>query len=110
MTHQIALTDEEYAALAADAGRRGQSVEDALHAVLAERYPALTDQRSHAMRADEQARALGLDPAALSPLGRDLLAIRAQGIAAGEPLISSWEELDAEIADRRGARYADEDE
>ena len=51
---------------------------------------------------DDEARRLGLDPAHLSLLGRRLLELRAQAIAAGEPLITTWEELDAEIAERRG--------
>ena len=59
------------------------------------------------MLAEEEARRLGLDPAHLSPLGRRLLELRAQAIAAGEPLITSWDELDAEIANRRGGIYPD---
>ncbi|HEU4785423.1 MAG TPA: hypothetical protein VFS83_18935 [Ktedonobacterales bacterium] len=54
------------------------------------------------MEAEEEARRLGLDPTRLSPLGRRLLELRAQAIAAGEPLLTTWEELDAEIAERRG--------
>lgn len=48
----------------------------------------------------EQARALGLDPAALTPFGRRLLAQRAKIIASGIPLLT-WDELDAEIAQMR---------
>jgi uncharacterized protein (DUF433 family) len=59
---------------------------------------------------EDEARRLGLDPADLSALGRDLLELRVQGIAYGEPLLSSWKELDAEIAERRGSRYPDTDE
>lgn len=59
--------------------------------------------------AEEEARRLGLDPAHLSPLGRRLLELRAQAIAEGEPLLTSWEELDAEIAERRGGIYPDAD-
>lgn len=59
---------------------------------------------------EDEARQLGLDPAELSPLGRRLLELRAQGIAAGEPPIATWEELDAEIAERRGGAYPDTDE
>lgn len=59
--------------------------------------------------AEEEARRLGLDPAHLSPLGRRLLELRAQAIAEGEPLLTSWEELDAEIAERRGGIYPDTD-
>lgn len=60
--------------------------------------------------ADEEARKLGLDPTRLSPLGRRLLVLRAEGSAAGETLLGSWEELDAEIAERRGSRYPEVDE
>ncbi len=44
MTHQLTLTDDEYAALAADAARRGQPVEDVVRELLAARYPALAGQ------------------------------------------------------------------
>ncbi len=54
--------------------------------------------------AEREARELGLDPARLSELGRRLLELRADGIAAGEPRISSWDELDAEVAERRRER------
>lgn len=59
------------------------------------------------MVAEDEARRLGLDPTQLSPLGRRLLELRAQAIAAGEPLLTTWEELDAEIAERRGGVYPD---
>jgi uncharacterized protein (DUF433 family) len=59
--------------------------------------------------ADEEARRVGLDPTRLSSLGRRLLELRAQGIAAGEPPLASWEDLDAEIAERRGGGYLDLD-
>ena len=58
---------------------------------------------------EEEVRRLGLDPAHLSPLGRRLLELRAQAIAAGEPPLTSWEEIDAEIAERRGGIYPDAD-
>ncbi len=58
--------------------------------------------------AEDEAHRLGLDAAGLSPLGRRLLELRAQGIAAGEPTITTWEALDAEIAERRGG-YLDTD-
>lgn len=58
----------------------------------------------------EEARRLGLDPTRISPLGRRLLELRAEGIASGEPLLATWEELDAEIAERRGDRYPGADE
>ncbi len=58
---------------------------------------------------DEEARRLGLDPAHLSPLGRRLIELRAQAIAAGEPLLTTWEALDAEIAERRGGVFPDAD-
>lgn len=54
--------------------------------------------------AEEEALRLGLDPTKLSPLGRRLLQLRAEGIESGEPLLTTWEELDAEIAERRGDR------
>lgn len=55
--------------------------------------------------AAEEARRIGLDVAHISPLGRDLLEIRAQAVAAGEQFLTTQEELDAEIADRRGGVY-----
>lgn len=48
----------------------------------------------------EQAQALGLDPAALTPFGRRLLAQRAKIVASGIPLLT-WDELDAEMAEMR---------
>lgn len=59
--------------------------------------------------AEEEARRLGLDPTRISLLGRRLLELRAEGIASSEPLLTTWEELDAEIAERRGERYPDAD-
>jgi|GEM_PF-1196382 uncharacterized protein (DUF433 family) len=56
----------------------------------------------------EQAKALGLDIANISPLGRQLLEQRAKIIASGEPLLSSWEEVEAEVAERRGERMRDD--
>lgn len=50
---------------------------------------------------EEAARRLGLDPAALSPLGRSLIEQRAKIIASGIPLLT-WNELDAEMAEQRG--------
>jgi uncharacterized protein (DUF433 family) len=60
--------------------------------------------------AEEEARKMGLDTSNISPLGRDLLELRAQAAADGEQFLSTWEELDAEIADRRGGHYSDADE
>lgn len=40
-------------------------------------------------------------PGPLSPLGEQLLRIREEIVASGEPLLS-WEELDREVAERRG--------
>lgn len=60
--------------------------------------------------AEEESRRLGLDFDNLSELGKRLIAIRAQGIAAGEPRITTWEELDAEISERRGGVYSDSNE
>lgn len=50
---------------------------------------------------EEEARRLGLDPAALSPLGRRLIDQRAKIIASGIPMLT-WDELDAEMAEQRG--------
>lgn len=63
----------------------------------------LVDQQA----VEEEAHRVGLDPAQLSPLGRRLLELRVQGIAAGEQLLSTWDELEAEIRDRRGGTYPD---
>jgi hypothetical protein len=108
MPHRLTLTDAEYAALAADAATRGQPVESVLHELLAERYPALSEPPLSPAAAEE-ARQMGLDPNKMSALGRKLFEIRTRGIQAGVPRISTWEELDAEIADRRGGNYPDVD-
>lgn len=50
---------------------------------------------------EEAARRLGLDPAALSPLGRRLIEQRAKIIASGVPMLT-WDELDAEMEEQRG--------
>lgn len=49
----------------------------------------------------KEAQAAGLDLTTISPLGRQLLEQRARIIADGEPLLSSWDEIDAEVAERR---------
>ncbi len=79
--------------------------------------PAYPDDRSgHAgvgqkvPTVEEEARNLGLDPATLSPLGRRLVESHVAAIASGERMLSSWDELDAEIAERRGERYPDADQ
>lgn len=58
---------------------------------------------------EEEARWLGLGPATLSPLGKKVLALRAQAIASGMPLISSWEDLDREMTEIRGEHYPDDE-
>lgn len=58
---------------------------------------------------ENEAHQLGLGTANLSPLGRRLLELRAQSTAAGEPPLTTWEALDAEIAERRGGVYPDID-
>lgn len=50
---------------------------------------------------EEEARRLGLDPAAMSPLGRRLLDQRAKIRASGIPMLT-WDQLDAEMAEQRG--------
>ncbi len=63
-----------------------------------------------AVPADGQSRTSppeGEAPAQLS-LGQRLAELREQVIASGVPLLSSWDELDAEVADRRGERMPDE--
>ena len=37
-----------------------------------------------------------------TPLGRRLAELRERILASGEPLLSSWEEVDRELGDRRG--------
>ena len=54
---------------------------------------------------EAEARRVGLDPTHLSPLVRRLLELRVQAAAAGERFLTTREELDAEIADRRGGIY-----
>jgi uncharacterized protein (DUF433 family) len=58
---------------------------------------------------EDEARRLGLAATGLSPLGRRLLELRAKGIAAGEPPLTTWEALDAEIVEWRGGVYPDAD-
>jgi uncharacterized protein (DUF433 family) len=48
------------------------------------------------------------DTSGLSPLGRRLGELREQFLASGEPLLS-WDEIDTEVADRRGERTLDDD-
>ncbi|MGH2532234.1 MAG: hypothetical protein ACRDJW_07980 [Thermomicrobiales bacterium] len=43
-----------------------------------------------------------------TPLGRRLMAIREQILASGQPLLESWEDLEREIAERRGGAYLDD--
>lgn len=50
---------------------------------------------------EEEARRLGLDHTALSPLGRRLNEQRAKIVASGIPMLT-WDELDAEMAEQRG--------
>lgn len=57
---------------------------------------------------DDEALRLGLDPNSLSSLGRQLLGLRMRGIAAGDQPITTWDALDAEIAERRGGAYPDD--
>ncbi|MGH2560890.1 MAG: hypothetical protein ACRDJH_17635 [Thermomicrobiales bacterium] len=40
-----------------------------------------------------------------TPLGRRLMEIRAQIVASGQPLLESWEDLEREIAERRGGTH-----
>lgn len=95
----------------ADVAREhGVSVEDVRAALeyAAQRASEPVAQPGAGSIAEDEAHRLGLDAAGLSPLGRRLLELRSQGIAAGEPSITTWEALDAEIAERRGG-YPDAD-
>ena len=67
----------------------------------------LTGSNAGTSPIEDEARRLGLDPAHLTPLARRLIELRAQMIASGEPLLSTWEELEAEIAERRGGATQD---
>jgi hypothetical protein len=49
MTHQVTLSDEEYAALAGTAAERGTAVEVVLRELLDEWYPALRRAEQRAM-------------------------------------------------------------
>lgn len=92
----------EYAALLTGNGVREDAIESSPVASLPQVDPA---------EVEAEARRVGLDPAQLSPLGRRLLEIRVQAAAAGEQFLGTWEELDAETAERRGGyHYPDEDE
>lgn len=73
--------------------------------------PGATKQESvePSEEAIAEARALGLDINNISPLGWRLLDERARIVASGEPMLSSWEELDAEIAERRGERQVEDE-
>lgn len=46
----------------------------------------------------------------LTPLGKRLDEIRERIEASGEPLLSSWEEIDRELAERRGEDPGEPDE
>lgn len=38
-------------------------------------------------------------------LGRRLMELREEIVASGQPLLDSWEDLEREIAERRGGHY-----
>lgn len=40
-----------------------------------------------------------------TPLGRRLMELHEEIVASGQPLIDSWEELEREIAERRGGHF-----
>jgi hypothetical protein len=112
MSHTVTVPDEIYERVAALAERRRQPVDDVVAATLARGLEQPDDEAAASPTSDTvetvpspeaqaEARALGLDPTNISPLGWDLLHLRARGIAEGMHL-SSWEELDAEIAEMRG--------
>lgn len=48
MAHQITFTDDEYEALAAAAAARGQPIEALVRETLAERFPTMRGDQSHA--------------------------------------------------------------
>jgi uncharacterized protein (DUF433 family) len=54
---------------------------------------------------EREARQLGLAPEELTPLVRRLLALRTKRVASGEPPLTSWDEVAAEVAERRGGEY-----
>jgi hypothetical protein len=49
---------------------------------------------------------VGPDPTQLTPLGRRLLELRLEGIAEGELLLTTWEELKAMFRNRRCAKMS----
>lgn len=51
MAHQITLTDDEYAALAAAAARTGKSVDELAHAAIAAQYTPPSDSQPPQKRA-----------------------------------------------------------
>ena len=55
-----------------------------------------------------EAERYGLDPSNVSALGWRLIELQRQLLSSGEPLISSWDELDREVTDLRGEQYPDE--
>jgi hypothetical protein len=40
-----------------------------------------------------------------TPLGRDLMEIRKRILDSGEPLLETWDDLEREVAERRGGHY-----
>jgi hypothetical protein len=43
-----------------------------------------------------------------TPLGRRLMELHAEVVASGQPLLESWDDLEREIAERRGGLSDDE--
>jgi hypothetical protein len=43
-----------------------------------------------------------------TPLGRELMAIRKRILASGQPLLDTWEDLEREVAERRGGSFGDD--
>lgn len=97
--HGIAPEDVQ-AALAYAAQRAGESMTTPGERTTRTKMPPVSPPEPESV---------GNDPATLSPPGRQLIELRKQVIASGIPLISSWEELDREIAEIRGERYTDTD-
>lgn len=67
--------------------------------------PAGTEAEVTPEEVEAEARRVGLDPARLSPLARRLLELRVRAAAEGQRFLTTWGELDAEIAERRGGIY-----
>lgn len=65
--------------------------------------PGRQNRRGAGRSLDDSTPALTYEPE--TPLGRRLMKIHEEIVASGQPLIDTWEELEREIAERRGGQF-----